>query len=118
MNTVFAIQDVTDALGSLRDDPLLFVLITLLVACIVAMSGVIVYLFKHNKTLTDINTSLAKGSTEAVTSLMPIITYMQEQLKEARIEQKGIYRDFEIKVEKLANELKEHIGLLMQIGKK
>lgn len=108
----------TDAIASLRNDPLLFVLITLLVAAIAVMGSVIAYLFKRNSSLTLQNTTLSKGTIEAVTSIMPIMTYMQEQLKEAKAENKEMFRGYESKVERLVEDLKGHITLLMKIGHK
>ena len=106
---ILLLQDALNSVEVLRDDPLLYVLISVLIAAIVGLSGFTWYQIKRNTDLQNVNMELAKAGTEAIASITPIIQHMKDS-------QRISLDRFEKLVEKSTQEIKDHINTLSKFG--
>lgn len=102
-------QDAIQAAEGFRSDPLFYFVVVGMVVIIVALGGVIAFLFKRNSELQESLRDLSKTGTEAIAAMMPILQSMREDQRES-------LRRFETQVERAVSDIKGHINVLRQIN--
>ena len=104
------VQEALQAAEALRGDPLLYVLVSVLIAAVLGLATTVMYLFKRNNTLQDTNTELAKAGTEAIAAFTPLMQSMQGTQREAM-------QRIENKINESNATIKEHINLLQRLDR-
>lgn len=102
-------QDAVQAAEGFRNDPLFYFVVVGLLAVVVALAGVVAFLFKKNGELQHSIMDLSKAGTEAISALMPVVMAMKD-------DQRDSLRRFEQQVERAVSDIKGHINVLRQLN--
>ena len=102
-------ESALQAAEGLRGDPLFYFVVVGLLSIVVALGGVVAFLFKKNSELQHSLMDLSKAGTEAISALMPVVMAMKDDQRES-------LRRFEQQVERAVSDIKGHINVLRQLN--